>query len=362
MDSKTISFGILRAFFIIAAIVLGIYFINIIFPVIMYLVLALIITLIGRPFVMFLKSRLKFGNTLAVVVTMVIMLLALTGFISMFIPLILKQSHSLSLLNIEKLRGNFQNMYIDFTSFFSDKHIDIEKQLEKAKLFQDIDFDFIPTFINSLIGFLGSFTIGLFSVLFISFFLLKDAKLVERLIMGLAPKHQKRHYKKSMDSLKNLLSRYFIGLGIQISILFVIYTITLLIFGVDNAVVIAFLCALLNLIPYLGPLISFGLMMLLTMISNIGQDFTGYVLPTAFYVMIGFIIGQLIDNFFSQPFIFSNSVKSHPLEIFLVIIIAGLLSGPIGMVFCIPAYTAVKVILKEFYPQNRLVKLLTKNL
>ncbi|SFU65341.1 Predicted PurR-regulated permease PerM [Pustulibacterium marinum] len=362
MNSKTIANGILRAFFIIAAIVLGIYFMNIILPVILYIVLALIITLIGRPFVMLLKHRLRFPNTVAVAVTMSIMLLIFAGFVSLFIPLIIKQSENLSLLNMAELRTNLHSMYIDFVSYFSRQDINIEKELEQAHILNSINFDFIPGFINGFIGFLGSFTIGLFSVLFITFFLLKDAKMIERIIMALAPKSKKRHFKRSMDTLKILLSRYFIGLGIQIGILFVIYTITLLIFGIENAVVIAFLCALINLIPYLGPLISFFLMIILTMTSNIGHDFTTYVLPRTVYVMIGFIIGQGIDNFFSQPFIFSNSVKSHPLEIFLVIIIAGLLSGPVGMVFCIPAYTALKVILKQFYPQNKFVRLLTKNL
>ena len=78
--------------------------------------------------------------------------------------------------------------------------------------------------------------------------------------------------------------------------------------------------------------------------------------------MIGFVIGQLVDNFFSQPYIFSNSVKSHPLEIFLVIIIGGLLFGVTGMIIAVPGYTAIKVILKEFLSENKIVKSLTKNL
>ena len=68
-------------------------------------------------------------------------------------------------------------------------------------------------------------------------------------------------------------------------------------------------------------------MILLTMSSHITQDFSTVILAKAIYVAIGFGIGQLIDNFFSQPFIFSNSVKSHPLEIFIVIISGGLLFG-----------------------------------
>ena len=125
---------------------------------------------------------------------------------------------------------------------------------------------------------------------------------------------------------------------------------------------IAFLCALFNIIPYIGPIIGGVTMIILTMTSFIDADFSTVILPKALYVFIGLTIGQLIDNFFSQPFIFSKSVKSHPLEIFLIIIIAGLLFGVVGMVVAVPGYTAIKVILKEFLAENSFVKKLTKNL
>jgi len=167
---------------------------------------------------------------------------------------------------------------------------------------------------------------------------------------------------KSIDKINNLLSRYFVGLLLQLFVLFIIYTITLLIVGVENAIVIAFLCALFNVIPYVGPIIGGVLMIVLTMTSFLGMDFSTVILPKAGYVMIGLLIGQIVDNFVSQPIIFSNSVKSHPLEIFLVIIIAGLLFGVVGMIVAVPGYTAIKVILKEFLSENKLVKSLTHNL
>ena len=79
-------------------------------------------------------------------------------------------------------------------------------------------------------------------------------------------------------------------------------------------------------------------------------------------MLIGFTIGQLIDNFLTQPYAFSTSVKSHPLEIFIVILVGGLLFGPLGMIIAVPSYTALKVIFKEFYAHNKIVKALTKNI
>ena len=136
----------------------------------------------------------------------------------------------------------------------------------------------------------------------------------------------------------------------------------MLIFGIPNALIIAFLCAVLNIIPYVGPLIASLLAALLTMLSNLGSDFQSQILPTTIYVLIGFWIVQIIDNNVSQPIIFSKSVSSHPLEIFLVILIAGFIFGILGMIVAVPLYTIVKVISKEFFPENQIVKLLTKDI
>lgn len=362
MTSNTIANGILKALGIILGIFLILYFLYKIQAVIMYIAIAAVISLIGRPIIRFLKRRLKFKNTLAVIFTMVLMIGLFIGLISMFIPLIAEQGHNLSLLNIEELQLNIQNLYSQISDYLATKNIDFEKSLEESKIFSSFDYSIITNFFNSLVSGLGNFSIGLLSVLFISFFLLKDSQLLEDGVMVFVPNNKERRLSKSFEKIKDLLSRYFVGLVFQILILFVIYTIALLIFGINNAIVIAFLCALLNLIPYIGPLFSGILMFFLCMTSNLEADFSTVILPNTIGVMIFFIVGQLIDNFLSQPLIFSNSVKSHPLEIFLVIIIWGILFGILGMVVAVPSYTAIKVILKEFLSENKIVQSLTKDI
>jgi predicted PurR-regulated permease PerM len=135
-----------------------------------------------------------------------------------------------------------------------------------------------------------------------------------------------------------------------------------LIFGVENSFIIAFLCAILNIIPYVGPLIGSLLAAILTMISNLGNDFQTEILPTTIYVLLGFWIVQIVDNNVCQPIIFSKSVKSHPLEIFLVILIAGFLFGIVGMIIAVPLFTILKVFGKEFLPENKIIQQLTKNI
>ena len=362
MTSKTISDGILRAIAILVGIALLLFFLYKIQSVLAYLTIAVIASLLGRPIVLFLRIKLKFNNTLAVIVTMILLIGVIAGIIALFIPLLVSQGQNLSLLNMDALQANVENLYREVTEYFGLSSIEIEQGIKNSKILANLDFGFIPNFLNSFISVLGTLSIGLFSVLFIAFFFLKDSKLFEQGLLVFIPDNKESRLKKSINKIKDLLSRYFIGLVLQILILFIIYSIVLFIFGIENAIVIAFLCALLNLIPYIGPIIGGILMMTLTMTSNLGADFSTVILPKTIYVMIGFIIGQLVDNFFSQPYIFSNSVRSHPLEIFLIIIIGGLLFGITGMIVAVPGYTAIKVILKEFLAENKIVKSLTKNL
>ena len=179
MTSKTLSQGILRALAIIAGILLLGYFLYQIQSVLAYIAIAAVISLIGRPIVLFLRKKLKFNNTLAVISTMILLIGIIVGVIALFIPLLVKQGQNLSLLNIDALQGNIENLYRQMTDYFGVSSEDIEQSVKDSKVLANVDFRFIPNFLNSFIGILGSLSIGLFSVLFIAFFFLKDSKLFE---------------------------------------------------------------------------------------------------------------------------------------------------------------------------------------
>ncbi len=366
MSVNTISKGILKAVGILGGIFLIFWFLYEIRSVLAYLAIAAVIALIGRPVVVFLRDRLKFPNTLAVVVTMVLMIGVLAGVIALFIPLISEQSKNLSLLNIDDVQQSLNQLWQEIVAYFGASPSEVGKLIKDSDIdrsfIEGLDIGFIPDFLNSLVSVLSTASIGLFSVLFISFFFLKDFRLLQRGILTFVPANKETSTVISLHKINNLLSRYFVGLLLQILVLFVIYTIVLMIVGIENPIVIAFLCALFNIIPYVGPIIGGALMIFLTMTSFLGADFSTVILPKTGYVLVGLVIGQLVDNFFSQPFIFSSSVKSHPLEIFLVIIIAGLLFGVVGMIVAVPGYTALKVILKEFLADNKIVKRITRDL
>jgi len=358
--SKTIANGIVRAVGILVGIALLILFIYKIQSALIYLAVASVLSLIARPLLNFLRNKLKLPNTISVVITMGFFVLTIFGIISLFIPLIAKQGHNLSLLNTDALQDNVKGILTHINNYFQVRGTDLFSEIKNIDFTSNLKS--IPSLLNSVLGTLGSLSMGLFSVLFIAFFLMKDKTILHKVFLAVTPDDKEDRILDSLNKISKLLSRYFIGLIVQLSILFTIYSIILLIFGIESAVVIAFLAALLNIIPYVGPLIGGILMLTLTMTSNLEYDFQSVIMPTTIYVFIGYIVAQLIDNFFSQPIIFSKSVKSHPLEIFLIIIIGGLLFGIIGMIIAVPTYTALKVIFKEFYADNEIVKQLTKKM
>ena len=366
MDSKAISNGILRAIAILVGITALLYFLYLIQTVLIYILFAIVVALIGRPIVQFLKHRLKFPDTLAVLVVILFVLGLLVGLIMLFIPVLVEQGKNLSILDGESFSRNLKLIELEINKFLGRTPLAVDNMVDtqelKKEFIEGIEMSFIPKLLNGLLSVVSSFSLGLVSVLFISFFFLKDSKLVQNSLLALVPDSKEERLLHSIGKIKNLLSRYFLGISAQILVLFVIYTITLWLVGVKNFLVIAFLCAIFNIIPWLGPLIALVLMVLLTITSHLGSDFGTVILPDIGWVVFGFGISQLIDNLFSQPLIFASAIKLHPLEIFLIILMAGMLFGVVGMIIAIPGYTAIKVILKEFLSENKIVKRLTQNI
>ena len=99
----------------------------------------------------------------------------------------------------------------------------------------------IPNALSTFIGAMGSLSIGLFSVVFIAFFFMKDSRIFKNSLLAIIPKGTENRFAQSLETINDLLSRYFLGIMLQISILFVLYTIILVSFGISNAVVIAFM-------------------------------------------------------------------------------------------------------------------------
>jgi len=355
MNSNTIAQGILKAVGIIVGIVLLILGLYKLQNIIVYIVLAAILALIGRPMIKFLKKRLKFKNTWATITVIVVILGTFAGLISLFVPMLISQGKNLASIDFQALNNNIHRFLDDLLHSLGMGRM--ESQV--GNIPELLNMQDVSAVLNGFIGVISNIGVGLFSVLFITFFFMKDGTAIINSFLSLVKRERLPQVRKTIEDIKSLLSRYFLGLFLQLSVVFILLTIVLLIFGVKDALIIAFLCSLLNVIPYVGPMIGAVVISVLTISNFMDADLQSVILPKTIYVLLGFSITQFIDNVFSQPIIFSNSMKSSPLEIFIVTLISGTLFGIVGMVIAIPAYTVLKVILKAVFPKNKLIQLLT---
>lgn len=213
-----------------------------------------------------------------------------------------------------------------------------------------------------IIGFLGNFLILITSVTFIAFFFLKDEKLFGRAIKALVPKKRLREMDTALAAIKRLLTRYFSGILMQITIITLYLTFLLSFLGIPNAFLIAFFAAVVNVIPYLGPLLGALFAMLVIISSNVDASFYAITWPMLLKTFGVFASMQVVDGFILQPYIFSNSVSAHPLEIFIVVVVGAKLGGITGMIVAIPAYTIIRVIAAVFLREFRLVQKLTQSI
>ncbi len=362
VKAKEISFGILRAVGVIVGIIILLWLLYTIQSVLVYLAVAAVLSLVGRPIVKFLRYTLKFSPTWAAIVTICILLLVILGIFMLFIPVVIDQSQHLGQIDFEEVKVNVNRLFGEIATYFGLDKMTIIQGVQEADLVKNFDFSIIPAFLNGIIGNLGAAGIGTFAIIFITFFFLKDNRLLINSLLAFAKKGNEGKFLRVFEKIKYLLSRYFIGLIIQVFTMFVLYAIILLSFGIENALAIALFCAVLNLVPYLGPLVGGVVMLLLVTSSNIEMDFRTIILPKLLWISLCYGAAQMVDNFVIQPFVFGNSVKSHPLEIFLAIIISGLLFGVFGMILAVPVYTALKVISKEFLSEYKIVQKLTQDL
>jgi predicted PurR-regulated permease PerM len=232
----------------------------------------------------------------------------------------------------------------------------------QSNLFTFLNPSRISGLFSSLVGFFGNLLIALLSILFISFFFLKEQGLFDKILGSIVPNQYEGETVQAINESSQLLIRYFIGVVAQITVITIVVSVGLTLMGINNALLIAFFAALMNVIPYVGPLFGATFGIIITISSHLDLPFYSGMLPLLVKVLIVFAIMQLLDNFILQPTIFGRSVKAHPLEIFIVVLIGAKLGGILGMVVAIPAYTVLRVIGKVFFSEFKVVQRITEGL
>lgn len=339
--------------------------------VVVYVLLAGVVSLIAKPLKMMLaKIRIKGHRApdwFLAILSILLILVIFCGIIAGLAPMVKEVISDVASVTGDTSLGAISSNLAELNAYLVNTFdLDPGFRIEVAILHQVkslINVNIFGNVIGSVASALASFGIGLFSVVFIAFFFIRDEKLFSRIICALAPDRHEDEVAQSLSDVEHLLSRYFIGLIVEMTCVGLIdflglWAIARLELG--TAIGIGFMAGLLNIIPYVGPLLGGVLGTIIAMtIRYCGAGACG--LDIGFWGFLAilvavFLLAQLVDNFILQPVIYSTSIQASPLEIFIVMLLAGTMGGILGMLTAIPAYTVVRVVAGRFFPQVKFIR------
>jgi len=341
--------------------------------IVAYIIISAIFTLIGSPIVNWLTKirirRFHIPKSLAAALVLILFWFIIIVFFSFFIPLIANEANKFSAIDVSSVIKNFEEPISKFKQFIGEGNLSTSEnqsieQYLATKFTSILNISYLSNFFSVIVGALGDIFVAMFAISFITFFLLKEDLMLKKAILIMVPADMEEKVANILNSINSLLKRYFIGIIIEVSMIMLLATIGLSILGIDfsTILIIALFAGIMNVIPYVGPIIGALFGIVIGVASNLDLSFYSGILPLIGYMAIIFGTIQIIDNVLFQPLIYASSVKAHPLEIFLVIMIAGSLAGITGMVLAIPTYTILRIIAKEFLNKFKIVKKLTENI
>ena len=340
--------------------------------VLAYILIAVVVSLIAKPLMgLMQKVRIKGKKApdwLLAAFSIIIVLGVLIAILTSVIPIISGIVKDISMVNIESAARGIAVPLAEFNEYLqnsfpqlgSDFRIEVTILNEIQKMFNVSAFSSV---LGSAASFVTSMAIGLFSVVFIGFFFIKDDGLFTEIVCALVPDRHEATTEKAISDIGYLLSRYFIGVILEMIGVAMINFLGLMFIarlGFHASIGIAVLTGILNVIPYVGPFMgiilgtTLSILLKYTSVSPIGLDVNFWVFTAIIIAILYFT--QLIDNFVYQPLIYSTSIKSKPLEIFIVLLIVGHIGGPLSLIIAIPCYTVVRVIAFRFFGNIKAIK------
>lgn len=334
--------------------------------VVLYILVAAVLSLVGRPMVRRLLGIVvagrKMSRSVAAALTLMSMWIVFGLMCWLFIPLLFGKINELAAVEWDGVTAVLESALVDVEQLlervFSIDINDIGLTFKRFVL-RHVDVDYVKTFANVASVFTSA-AIAFFSISFITFYFLKEDGLFYRLVALFFPDRYRNNVFTALDSITALLSRYFGGLMAESVMLMTIISVVLLLFGMTagDALIVGLIMGVMNLIPYAGPCMG----CLAAMCMGVLSPIDGNVAYTAAVIVSTIVVVKLVDDFIIQPSLYSERVQAHPLEVFLVILIAGYVGGIWGMLLAIPLYTVVRVFAREFFSEYSLVRKLTSQM
>lgn len=313
------------------------FFSDLIAPLLIAIVLAY---LLEMP-IKFLHQRLKMPRMLAVA-------LMLGGFIALVLTIVLGLMPSLVNQTI-KLLGDLPNMFNRFHAWMATlpesypELVDYQMvesifsaTREKILLFGESAVKFSLSSIMNLV------TIGIYAFLvpLMMFFMLKDKEILIGSLVRFLPKNRMLAF-NVWEEMQQQIANYIRGKLLEIAIVTVVTYIIFLFFGLNYALLLAVAVGLSVLIPYVG-----AVLVTIPVVALALAQFGDH--STFWYLLIAYVVSQLLDGNLLVPFLFSEAVNLHPLTIIVAVLIFGGLWGFWGVFFAIPLATLVKAVVNAW--------------
>lgn len=189
--------------------------------------------------------------------------------------------------------------------------------------------------LGSVIGKITTVVLLLITVPFILFYMLKDGEKLVPNIERLFPEKQRDNIKGLLQQLNKTLSDYISGQAIECLFVGTFTFLGYLLIGVDYAFLFGVIAGLTNLIPYLGPYLGLAPALIYTFFDS----------PTrALLCILIVLVVQQIDGNVIYPNVIGKSLNIHPLTIILILLVAGNLSGILGVFLGVPVYAILRTL------------------
>ncbi|MFC4103127.1 AI-2E family transporter [Paenibacillus xanthanilyticus] len=195
-------------------------------------------------------------------------------------------------------------------------------------------------YLNNVIQMVTGFVIAVTTAPFILYYMLKEGDTLPHYLIGAVPRRYRPDGVKALREIDAALSGFILGRMIITFLLGVMMYIGFLVIGLPYALLVTVIATVLNLIPYLGPILGAIPCVLVAFTASPSMVFWSLVVTVA---------AQQIEGNLLSPLIYGKRMDVHPLTTILLLLVAGEIAGILGIILCIPFYMVVKITIMHVY-------------
>ncbi|HAA5394797.1 TPA_asm: AI-2E family transporter [Listeria monocytogenes] len=194
--------------------------------------------------------------------------------------------------------------------------------------------------IGSIVGTVTEVVLAIVTTPLVLFYLLKDGKKLPDFLLKMLPVNGRAHTRQVLGEANHQISSYIRGQIIVSLCIGILLFIGYLIIGLPYALTLAIIAACTSIVPYLGPAIAITPAIIIAIVTS------PWLLIK---LIIVWCVVQLLEGKFISPQVMGKTLKVHPITILFVILVAGNLFGVLGVIFAVPGYAVLKVIVTHVF-------------